>query len=67
MSWEWIMCADGQVFYRLTEVNGQRERNPWTLATRLPAPSLRAGKSLMWMRIDRSIVYPGILDAGSKT
>ena len=29
-SWEWIMRADGQVFYRLTEVNGRRERNPWT-------------------------------------
>ena len=42
MSWEWIMRADGQVFYRLTEVNGRRERNPWTLATRLPAAELEA-------------------------
>jgi len=42
MSWEWIMRADGQVFYRLTEVNGRRERNPWTLATRLPAAELAA-------------------------
>jgi hypothetical protein len=42
MSWEWIMRADGQVCYRLTEVNGRRERNPWTLATRLPAPELAA-------------------------
>jgi hypothetical protein len=42
MSWEWIMRADGQVFYRLTEVNGRRERNPWTLATRLPAAELQA-------------------------
>lgn len=42
MSWEWIMRADGQVFYRLTEVNGRRERNPWTLATRLPAAELGA-------------------------
>jgi hypothetical protein len=41
-SWEWIMRADGQVFYRLTEVNGRRERNPWTLATRLPAAELEA-------------------------
>ena len=42
MSWEWIMRADGQVFYRLTEVNGRRERNPWTLATRLPAAEMQA-------------------------
>ena len=42
MSWEWIMRADGQVFYRLTKVNGRRERNPWTLATRLPAAELEA-------------------------
>ena len=42
MTWEWIMRADGQVFYRLAEVNGRRERNPWTLATRLPAAELEA-------------------------
>jgi len=42
MSWEWIMRGDGQVFYRLTEVDGRRERNPWTLATRLPAAELEA-------------------------
>jgi hypothetical protein len=42
MSWEWIMRADGQVFYRLTKVNGRRERNPWTPATRLPAAGLEA-------------------------
>jgi hypothetical protein len=41
-SWEWIMRADGQVLYRLTEVNGRRERNPWTPATRLPAAELAA-------------------------
>jgi hypothetical protein len=41
-SWEWIIRADGQVFYRLTKVNGRRERNPWTLATRLPAAQLEA-------------------------
>ncbi|HZR51324.1 MAG TPA: hypothetical protein VFB06_17640 [Streptosporangiaceae bacterium] len=40
MSWEWILRADGQVFYRLTRVNGRRERNPWTLATQLPAAAL---------------------------
>ena len=42
MSWEWIMRADGQVLYRLTEVDGRRERNPWTPATRLPAAELEA-------------------------
>lgn len=42
MSWEWIMRADGQVLYRLTEVNGRRERNPWALATRLPRAGLEA-------------------------
>jgi hypothetical protein len=42
MSWEWIMRADGEVYYRLTKVNGRRERNPWTLATRLPAAELEA-------------------------
>jgi hypothetical protein len=41
-SWEWIMRADGQVFYRLAKVNGRRERNPWTLATQLPAAELEA-------------------------
>ena len=36
------MRADGQVFYRLTAVNGKRERNPWILATRLPAAEMEA-------------------------
>ena len=42
MTWEWIMRADGQVLYRLAQVNGRRERNPWTPATRLPAAELAA-------------------------
>ena len=41
-SWDWIMRADGQVLYRLTEVNGRRERNPWNPVTRLPAAGLEA-------------------------
>jgi hypothetical protein len=41
-SWEWIMRADGQVLYRLTSVNGRRERNPWTPATQMPAAELKA-------------------------
>jgi hypothetical protein len=41
-SWEWIMRADGQVFYRLSKVNGRPERNPWTLAAQLSAADLDA-------------------------
>ena len=42
MSWEWIMRADGQVLYRLAEVDGRRERNAWTPVTRLQAAALDA-------------------------
>ena len=41
-SWDWMMRADGQVFYRLTKVNGRRERNPWTLVTQVSAAELQA-------------------------
>jgi len=41
-SWEWILRADGQVLYRLSKVNGRTERNPWTVATQLPAAELEA-------------------------
>jgi hypothetical protein len=44
-TWEWIMRADGQVFYRLSEVNGRRERNPWTVVSRLSAAELQAIRS----------------------
>ena len=42
MSWEWIMRADGQVLYRLAKVDGRRERNEWTPATRLSPAELDA-------------------------
>ncbi len=42
MSWEWIIRADGQVFYRLTKVDGRWERNPWNLVTELAEAELRA-------------------------
>ena len=42
MSWEWILRADGEVLYRLAKVDGRRERNAWTPATRLPAAELEA-------------------------
>jgi hypothetical protein len=41
-AWEWIMRADGQVYHRLSKVNGRPERNPWVLVTRLPAAELEA-------------------------
>ena len=41
-SWEWVLRADGEVLYRLTEVDGRRERNPWTTVTRLSAAELQA-------------------------
>jgi hypothetical protein len=47
-SWEWVMRADGQVLYRLTRVDGRKERNPWTFVTQLPErqlQSLRADKA----------------------
>ncbi len=42
MSWEWVLRADGQVLYRLTQVDGRRERNPWTFVTQLPAVQLQS-------------------------
>lgn len=42
MSWEWIMRADGQVFYRLTKVGGRGERNPWSLVTQVAPAEMRA-------------------------
>ncbi len=42
MSWEWVMRSDGQVLYRLTRVDGRRERNPWTFVTQLPKAQLQS-------------------------
>lgn len=42
MSWEWVMRADGKVLYRLAKVDGRRERNPWTLVTRLRTSQLQS-------------------------
>ena len=42
MSWEWILRADGQVLYRLSAVDGRRERNAWTPVTRLAAAEFDA-------------------------
>ena len=59
MSWEWVMRADGQVLYRLSRVDGRRERNPWTFVTQLPAHQLdelrndRTGARAMLNRLAR--------------
>ena len=42
LTWEWIIRADGQVCYRLTELRGRRERNPWRSVTRLSGVDLRS-------------------------
>ena len=42
MTWEWIIRTDGQVCYRLTKVDGRSERNPWSVATQLPAAQLQS-------------------------
>lgn len=41
LSWEWVLRADGEVSYRLTKVDGHRERNPWTAVTRMPATEMQ--------------------------
>lgn len=42
MSWEWVIRTDGQVLYRLTNVDGRRERNPWTFVTQLSKGQLQS-------------------------
>jgi hypothetical protein len=42
LTWEWVIRADGQVCYRLRELRGKREHNPWHVVMRLDAADLRA-------------------------
>jgi hypothetical protein len=42
LTWEWIIRADGQVCYRLTQLQGRRERNPWQSMTQLRGVDLYA-------------------------
>jgi hypothetical protein len=42
LTWEWAIRADGEVRYRLTELRGRRERNPWRSVTQLSSADLRA-------------------------
>ena len=34
-AWSWVVRADGEVQYRLSRVDGRRERNPWRSICRL--------------------------------
>ena len=40
-TWAWVVRADGEVQYRLTHVNGRRERNPWRSVCRLTTAECR--------------------------
>jgi hypothetical protein len=42
LTWEWIIRPDGQVCYRLRELRGRREHNPWHLVMRLDGTDVRA-------------------------
>jgi hypothetical protein len=42
LTWEWILRADGQVCYRLTQLRGKRERNPWQPVTEISGAHLLA-------------------------
>jgi len=44
-SWAWVVRADGEVQYRLSHVDGRRERNPWQSVCRLTAVERRAAGS----------------------
>jgi hypothetical protein len=44
LTWEWMLRADGRVSYRLSEVSGQRERNPWTEVTQLTPEQVQAAR-----------------------
>ena len=41
-SWSWVVRADGEVQYRLSHVDGRRERNPWRSVCRLTSVERRA-------------------------
>lgn len=41
-AWSWVVRADGEVQYRLSHVDGRRERNPWRSICRLTAVERRA-------------------------
>jgi len=42
LSWTWVVRADGTVMYRLSQVDGQPERNDWQLVCRLTSTERRS-------------------------
>ncbi len=40
-TWAWVVRADGEVQYRLSHVDGRKERNPWRSVCRLTAAERR--------------------------
>ena len=51
LTWTWVLKADGRVQYRLSHINGHRERNYWRLLHQLSASERReigtdAGKAI---------------------
>ena len=40
-TWAWVVRADGEVQYRLTHVDGRRERNAWRSVCRLTTAECR--------------------------
>ena len=44
-TWAWVVRADGEVQYRLSHVDGRKERNPWRSVCRLTAAELRVADS----------------------
>jgi hypothetical protein len=42
LSWAWVVRADGEVQYRLSHVDGRRERNPWQSVCHLTTVERRA-------------------------
>ena len=42
LTWEWILRADGEVCYRLAQLRGRRDRNPWRSVTQFTGTDLDA-------------------------
>jgi hypothetical protein len=42
LTWAWVVRADGEVQYRLSQVDGRRERNPWRSVCYLTTVERRA-------------------------
>lgn len=41
-TWAWVLRVDGEVAFRLAQVDGRRERNPWRSLRSLTAAERRA-------------------------